>query len=356
MTLQEIKEKFKKKSWLRLCTLHNLNKWDLISLTNEPVYPGKYLIRKAPPVANKQCRICGTQFDIGIHKNEFIALKECTCGADGTTNTTIQKLEVYYPRDMCRSLIDSINAAKKKGFPNTIEYWINLGYDLNTAKLKVKEVQTSRSNKSPATRPGARGYSIRTVEYWIKQGFSEDAAILKVRESQTTNGLDFYIRKYGIETGPEKFNERIRAWLNAPNNKAMIKGRSKKSIVLFEAIGIGYYGSNEKTVRGKSKVHRVDFLYNNKIIEFFGDYWHGNPKKYQPNYLIRKKKVEDVWIHDRKKIEDLCSAGYDVLKIWESDYCNSPDDVLKLCKDFINDKIDDTYCNPCELYRRIQKN
>lgn len=356
MTLQEITEKFKKKSWLRLCTLHNLNKWDLISLTNEPVYPGKYFIRKAPTVDNRQCRLCGSQFDIGIYQNEFIALKECTCGADGTTNTTIQKLEVYYPQDVCRSLIDSINAAKKKGLPNTTEHWINLGYDIDTAKMKVKEVQTSRSKKSPAAQPGARGYSIRTVEYWTKKGFSEDAAILKVKEAQTTNGLDFYIKKYGTGVGSEKFNERIRVWLDAPNNKAMIKGRSKKSISLFDSIGIGFYGSNEKTVRGKTKVHRVDFLHNNKIIEFFGDYWHGNPKLYHPTDLIRKKKVNDVWIHDQQKIDDLCAAGYDVLKIWESDFCNSPDAVLQLCKDFINDKINDTYSYPCELYRRVQKN
>lgn len=36
--LQKIITTYKKKSWLRLCGLHHINKWDLLEFINEPVY------------------------------------------------------------------------------------------------------------------------------------------------------------------------------------------------------------------------------------------------------------------------------------------------------------------------------
>jgi len=39
----------------------------------------------------------------------------------------------------------------------------------------------------------------------------------------------------------------------------------------------------------------------------------------------------------QKKINDLKIKGYDVLIIWENDYCKNPELVLNLCKEFINE-------------------
>ena len=149
--------------------------------------------------------------------------------------------------------------------------------------------------------------------------------------------MPYYVKKYGEIEGLNKYNSRIEKWLSSPGNLKMTLGRSKKSLELFKKIGVGFYGEEEKTVRGKLKVHRVDYIYNNKIIEFFGDYWHGNPEIYSKGQLIRKKRIEDVWAHDNNKIEDLRNNGYSILIIWEKEYCNSPDTVLKLCKDFIDE-------------------
>jgi G:T-mismatch repair DNA endonuclease (very short patch repair protein) len=353
--LQEIKNNFKKKSWLRLCTLHNINKWDLLDSLFEPVFPGKYFINKAPPVKIRQCRLCRVEFKLGIYKNTFIVSKQCTCGHDGTNNVTEKKLASYYEPDICKEIVSTVKQTRAKSLPNTLECWTSLGYDLDSARREVSKVQTSRSRRSPSAQPGARGYTNRSVEFWIKKGYSLDDAKIKLKESQVRNGLPYYIKKYGEPTGTEKFNQRIHQWLDSTNNKKMVRGRSKKSCQLFESLGMGYYGVNETSVRGKNKVHRVDFLHNKKIIEFFGDYWHGNPNKYTETDLIRKKLVSAIWSHDQRKIDDLCNAGYDVLKIWEFDYCNSPEDVLKLCKEFINDNVDPTDRYSCNIYRRVQQ-
>jgi G:T-mismatch repair DNA endonuclease (very short patch repair protein) len=227
-----------------------------------------------------------------------------------------------------------VNGRKRKGLANTVDFWVSRGYSLDQAKIRVSAEQKLRSDKSPSSKKGARGYSIRTTEYWIKKGFTPEDAANKVKEIQVTNGLDFYIKKYG-DAGKELFIQRIDKWLNADGNKKMVANRSKKSIELFENLGVGYFGTDEKTVRGKHKVHRVDFLHGNKIIEYYGDYWHGNPKFYSGSQMIRKKKVSDVWAHDAKKIKDLEDNGYIVLIIWEHEFTHDFENTIKKCKDFV---------------------
>jgi G:T-mismatch repair DNA endonuclease (very short patch repair protein) len=336
MTLQEIVDNFEKKSWLRMCTLHGHKKWDLISFVNEPVFVSKFFINPDFKVTTKVCNTCGLQLDIGIYKGTFIVKKTCKCGNDGTHLMTFEKLRCALPDELAKLAITQTNAARMKGLANTTTFWINKGFNILDANQKVAEIQTLRSHKSPASKKGARGYSNRTVEFWIKKGYSESDAKKKISQLQVTNGLDYYKTKFG-DAGEQLFNERIAKWLNSPGNKKMISGRSKNSISLFNQLGVGYYGEDEKVVRGKLKVHRVDFLYGNIIIEFYGDYWHGNPTIFSNGAMIRKKKIEDVWEHDCNKIADLRDTGYNVLVIWENDYLIDPTNVLITCKNFINE-------------------
>jgi G:T-mismatch repair DNA endonuclease (very short patch repair protein) len=333
MTLQKILTGYKKRSWIRLCSLHNINKWDLVDYLKEPVYASKYHIKKGLELTTQNCFKCHRRLKLTTYKEVFIG--SCDCSKDKTHLMTTDKLSCIFTKEQILTIINDVNLEKRKGLANTVDYWIAQGLDNEQAQEEVIKVQKSRSLKSPAAKKGARGYSIRTIEYWINKGLDYEDATLKIKEVQTTNGLEYYKNKYG-DDGEKMFNERIRQWLDSPGNKDMINNRSKKSIELFEQIGKGHYGSNEKTVRGKNKVHRVDFLYKKKIIEFYGDYWHGNPKIYSEDCFIRKKKITEVWEHDRKKIQDLKDNGYDVMIIWEMDFKNNPEEVLKKCKDFIS--------------------
>lgn len=334
MMLQEIIRNFKKKSWLKLCTLHGINKWDLIEYLGEPVYKSRHLIKPGLELTTKNCLNCGSLLKIGIYKGTFIATTNCNCAKDHTNLMAKEKLLTVFSVEQADLALKLVNTKRKKGLPNTLDYWINKGLSLQEAERQITLIQQERSLKSPASKKGARGYSVRTKEYWIKMGFNENAAIEKVKEAQTTNGLEFYINKYGTR-GEEMFRLRIEKWLNSEGNKRMIRNRSKKSLELFEQIGIGSYGIDEKTVRGKLKVHRVDFIYKKKIIEFYGDYWHGNPKIYSMDSYIRKKKIVDVWGHDLLKIQDLEDKGYSVMIVWEMDYKTAPRDILQKCMDFI---------------------
>jgi hypothetical protein len=257
MKLQEIIVRYKKKSWLRLCTLHQINKWDLLDYVKEPVYRNKNLIVSGLELQTKVCLKCNTPLDLRIYKGTFIVDPQCKCAKDDTNLMTLEKLLVTFSIEQAKMIVALVNDQRKKGLPNTIHFWISNRFTRDQARMKVSEIQQTRSMKSPAAKKGASGYSARAVEYWIKKGYTNDQARSKVKEIQTTNGLIYYIKKYG-SAGPELFNRRIVQWLNSDGNKKMIQNRSKKSLELFEQLGVGHYGTNEKTVRGQQKVHRVD--------------------------------------------------------------------------------------------------
>ena len=332
--LQNIVKTYKKKSWVRMCSLNKIDPWDLITHLNEPVYRSRYLICDGLELKTRNCLQCGAKLKLGIYKESFIASTTCNCANDGTNLMTEDKLRTVFDEDQVQLAIIATNNKKRNGLPNTIDFWITKGFTLEQAQMEVAIIQKQRSDKSPAAQKGARGYSIRTIEYWLKKGLDETAAREKIREVQTTNGLEYYKAKYGAE-GEDMFNNRIEKWLNSPGNKSMIANRSKKSLNLFEQLGVGQYGEHEQTVRGKKKVHRVDFLHGKKIIEFYGDYWHGNPDIYDSNSIIRKKKITDVWEHDARKVQDLKDNGYEVMIVWEKDYKFSPEVTVQKCKDFI---------------------
>jgi len=321
-----------------MCTLYGIHKWELLAAIKKPVYPSRCLINKAPPITNTSCRSCGAVFDLGIYKGNYIAYKTCQCGYDGTNLMTLQKLQCFYTQEDTSIIINLVNLAKRKGLPNTNEYWINRGNTLEEAAKKVSSIQQKRSAKSPASQKGARGYSVRTIEYWIKKGYCHEMAVIKVKESQTQNGLIWYIKKYGEEKGQAKFNARVNKW-----NLQMAKlhrGVSQVATELFTAIDplrIGKFGDEETTVRAKNKIYRVDYYRkeSRKIIEFNGEYWHADSKKYLSSDLIKGKTAQQIWDNDVKKLDALRKNGFAVLVIKEADYYADKDKVINECREFL---------------------
>jgi hypothetical protein len=80
----------------------------------------------------------------------------------------------------------------------------------------------------------------------------------------------------------------------------------------------------EITIRCGRKRYIVDgyIEQTNTIYEFNGDFWHGNPEKYDPNEInpIIKKSYRELYkiTIDKKKLFE--KNGYKVIDIWESDF------------------------------------
>jgi G:T-mismatch repair DNA endonuclease (very short patch repair protein) len=57
------------------------------------------------------------------------------------------------------------------------------------------------------------------------------------------------------------------------------------------------------------------------IIEVYGDYWHCNPKIFDPDFYHSqlKKTAKEKWADDAARQSYLESLGYKVTVVWESD-------------------------------------
>lgn len=60
----------------------------------------------------------------------------------------------------------------------------------------------------------------------------------------------------------------------------------------------------------------------NTIYEFYGDYWHGNPNKYNPNDFNKnnKKTFGELYQKTMDRQDKLIKMGYKIIFIWESDW------------------------------------
>ena len=72
----------------------------------------------------------------------------------------------------------------------------------------------------------------------------------------------------------------------------------------------------------------------NTIIEFQGDYWHGNPKKYSKEelseYQLEKVKKDEI-------LREYCkNNGIKLIEIWESDYNRNSDNVMNILMESIS--------------------
>lgn len=73
-----------------------------------------------------------------------------------------------------------------------------------------------------------------------------------------------------------------------------------------------------------NKKYRVDAYnpFSNTVYEFYGDYWHGNLKIYNPNDFNKHNKFYfgELYLNTIKRQNKIISAGYDFIFIWESDF------------------------------------
>ena len=80
-----------------------------------------------------------------------------------------------------------------------------------------------------------------------------------------------------------------------------------------------------------------DIRYENKIIEYNGNFWHMNPKFYCKTDINKRTKrtAKDQWELDKNKIDYAKNKGYEILTIWESDFNSDKEKVIQECLNFL---------------------
>ena len=229
-----------------------------------------------------------------------------------------------------------------------IEYWLKRGYTEEYGKNKIAEIQ--RKNNLLVK----NHISDKTISFWVNKGYTEEDAKKIISELQRTFTKEKCIEKYGEIEGLKRWEERQNKWQKTLHESQNLHvGFSKISQELFNAIDkqLGkndytFYGSknHEYCIREDSVNYIYDFtdLEHNKIIEFQGDIYHGNPELFteneRPNPYRKDKSCKDLWEFDKKKGEIAVEHGFKILHIWEKDYRENKEQIInKSLKFLIND-------------------
>lgn len=242
------------------------------------------------------------------------------------------------------------------------EYWILKGYS-EEESIQLAAEKKSNNNQSGATtvknkdKAELQAHSCRCKEYWTLRGYSEEEATRIVSELQATFSLEICIEKHGEEKGREIWQARQDKWQSTLNdkppeeieriNKSKINNNPisissveklmltefQKTIPDIEEQFVLEYTTNE----GKIRKFTYDFKYQNKIIEYNGDFWHINPLIYNEDYVNPRTKIaaKDKWAWDANKNQTAINAGYEVLVVWESEFNQNKNAIIDKCLDFL---------------------
>ena len=244
----------------------------------------------------------------------------------------------------CNSKNNSSEEYRKSKSPKCIEFYErkypNLSHEDH---LKLLNDHINKVNKSLT--PDKR---TTNIEYYLNKGYEYEEAYIKLKERQTTFTLDKCIDKYGLEEGTLRYNKRQEKWLKTLYKNFQINGngRSKQSKFALDIISKVCHILNidipkkEKYIYDKlyNRAYAYDFMFNHKIIEFNGDYWHCNPNIFSSDYFnsVKQKTANEIWDYDKRKKE--CAEEYnnEVLTIWEYDYNKNKEQTIQKCIDFLN--------------------
>jgi G:T-mismatch repair DNA endonuclease (very short patch repair protein) len=125
-----------------------------------------------------------------------------------------------------------------------------------------------------------------------------------------------------MEHARQIMSEKLKETRRLGKIKSTITSKKEKEIIEY-LNNLGY--SPVQSYRVDTKVCDVYIPSLNLIIEYFGDYWHCNPLKYQSDYYnVKKGKYAwELWEYDTKKLELIKSYGYNLEVIWEKDLKNN---------------------------------
>lgn len=116
---------------------------------------------------------------------------------------------------------------------------------------------------------------------------------------------------------------------------------SKAEMKIYEILTeYGYKVKMAHRIPDRNKLY--DFLLPelNLLLEYNGDYWHMNPKKYSSTSYNKTahKTAEEIWKKDEIKKREALDAGYFFGCIWEYDY-ERTNDKKQLILNIINQSV-----------------
>lgn len=237
-----------------------------------------------------------------------------------------------------------MNKQKKEFSIYRYQFWMQRGLSETEAKQKVSIIQ--KENVSRLLKKIKPEYSHFKKEYWmIKKGLNENDAKRKVSELQSR--LSFKSKKFKGKVRTEESKIKISNSMKAkiaeigPAKWASHFGEFNGNSKIEKSFYFYIKENINENISSNVPIERyvVDILDNtNKIVEFYGDFWHANPKFYKSDDRIKSFQINktsgQIWEYDRLRLDFLNRLGYDVLVIWENDWLKNKSDCIEKIKKF----------------------
>jgi len=198
----------------------------------------------------------------------------------------------------------------------------NLGTTGLTAPIQSKQIKDKISN----TMEDRYG-----VNWFLERGSHYSAVTMTMQD------------KFGVDNLFYSYEWQLQNSKNVNKNLGESSKLEREIISELEEVGLSksfHYNSDSGQkiiVVNKRKFYKLDY-YNeesNVVIEIMGDYWHCNPNIYSHDFYHKNKKklASKIWIDDRKRkneIINIINCSY--IEVWESDWKNNKENVLKYIK------------------------
>jgi len=187
-------------------------------------------------------------------------------------------------------------------------------------KIKMRNISEASKNqieRDGLWNKGLTKYDHPSIMSYAKQRKGKNnpyytAPGFEVREKRNLEILKKTWKSFNKNRNPKSTEKRMAKILDQ-NNKYYIRNFS-----------LSYYEN------GKTKWRLFDFLVEGKmLIEMNGNYFHANPRFYNANDKIviasNKRKVQDIWDYDAKKMKLGAYNGYKTLVLWEDEFVGMSD-------------------------------
>jgi len=137
-----------------------------------------------------------------------------------------------------------------------------------------------------------------------------------------------------LEKTRKFMSEKLKETRRLGKLKSVIVSKKEKEILKeIKKMGFKVIGS----YKVDTKICDIYIPSLNLIIEYNGDYWHCNPKKYESDYFHKKKNkyAWEIWEYDKNKLELIKNNGYTLEVIWESDFRNNNKIIKHIIKKYV---------------------
>jgi len=120
--------------------------------------------------------------------------------------------------------------------------------------------------------------------------------------------------------------------------KSVIVSKKELEILkIVKKLGFDVIGS----YRIGTKVCDIYIPKLNLIIEYNGDYWHCNPKKYDREFFNKSKNkyAWEIWDYDKTKLDLIKNDGYNLEVIWEGDLKDNNKLIINIIEKYVKNNF-----------------